>query len=47
MATLARMTQHRRPEVGAEADGHRADALRNRAAILDAAAGVLAEDPAA
>lgn len=47
MATLARMTQRRRPEVGAEADGHRADALRNRAAILDAAAGVLADDPAA
>jgi AcrR family transcriptional regulator len=46
MATLARMTQ-REPESGTAADGHRADALRNRAAILDAAAGVLAEDPSA
>jgi TetR/AcrR family transcriptional regulator, mexCD-oprJ operon repressor len=47
VATLARMSQGTPRPAGTSADGHRADAVRNRSAILDAAVDVLADDPSA
>jgi TetR/AcrR family transcriptional regulator, mexCD-oprJ operon repressor len=47
VATLARMSQGTPQPSGTSADGHRADAVRNRSAILDAAVDVLADDPSA
>jgi TetR/AcrR family transcriptional regulator, mexCD-oprJ operon repressor len=47
VATLTRMSEGTPHPSGTSADVHRADAVRNRSVILDAAVDVLADDPSA